>query len=129
MKRGSKVVGWSAAVVTAAVLGTGSARAADDAATKEAERHFKALCSTCHGADGRGDGPAGKALKPPPANFTDPAFQKSRTDEQLAKTILEGGAAVGKNPAMPPNPQYKSRPEVIKALVAKVRSFGKKKQQ
>lgn len=112
--------------VFAASFAFGTAAFANDADTKEAERHFTTLCVTCHGASGKGDGPAGKALKPAPANFTDPAFQKGRTDEQLAKVILEGGAAVGKSPVMPPNPQYKARPEVIKALVAKVRSFGGK---
>lgn len=112
-------------LLMAGVVWSGSALA-QDAATQEAERHFATLCVTCHGTQGKGDGPAGKALKPPPASFADPAFQKSRTDEQLAKAILEGGAAVGKSPVMPPNPQYKSKPEVIKALVAKVRSFGPK---
>lgn len=32
---------------------------------------FTANCATCHGEDGRGDGPAAVGLEPPPANFTD----------------------------------------------------------
>ena len=92
-------------------------------ANDEAETRFKTFCSTCHGPAGKGDGPAGAALNPKPANFSDPSFHSSRTDDQLAKVILEGGAAVGKSPVMPPNPQYKSKPDVVKALVAKVRSF------
>jgi high-affinity iron transporter len=32
---------------------------------------FREECSTCHGANGRGDGPAGKVLKPPPSNLAD----------------------------------------------------------
>ena len=30
-------------------------------------RHY---CATCHGRDGKGDGPAGKALKMPPSDLT-----------------------------------------------------------
>jgi high-affinity iron transporter len=30
---------------------------------------FQANCMACHGAEGRGDGPAGKGLEPKPANF------------------------------------------------------------
>jgi len=31
---------------------------------------FKAYCAQCHGVSGRGDGPAAKALKTPPADLT-----------------------------------------------------------
>jgi mono/diheme cytochrome c family protein len=31
---------------------------------------FKAYCSVCHGISGKGDGPAAKALKVPPADLT-----------------------------------------------------------
>lgn len=33
------------------------------------KQKFQTLCATCHGPEGRGDGPAGIALKPPPANL------------------------------------------------------------
>jgi cytochrome c551/c552 len=46
------------------------------------------------------------------------------TDEQIGKAILEGGAGVGKSPLMPPNPALRDKPQVVKALVARVRSFG-----
>jgi mono/diheme cytochrome c family protein len=32
---------------------------------------FAQYCAVCHGQEGRGDGPAGKAMTPPPANFLD----------------------------------------------------------
>jgi mono/diheme cytochrome c family protein len=32
---------------------------------------FKTYCAACHGVDGKGDGPAGPALKKQPANLTD----------------------------------------------------------
>ena len=31
---------------------------------------YTAYCASCHGADGKGDGPAAAALKMPPANLT-----------------------------------------------------------
>lgn len=62
---------------------------------------YASICATCHGATGAGDGAAGAALDPRPANFTDPAFWESRTDEQVATAILRGGVAVGKSAMMP----------------------------
>jgi mono/diheme cytochrome c family protein len=34
---------------------------------------YKTRCAVCHGATGKGDGAAGKALNPKPTNLTDPA--------------------------------------------------------
>jgi hypothetical protein len=44
------------------------------------------------------------------------------TDEQIKKTVLYGGAAVGKSPAMPANPDLDGKPE-LDSLVAIVRGF------
>jgi len=38
---------------------------------------FKAYCAQCHGLSGRGDGPAAKALKTPPADLTTLAKRNS----------------------------------------------------
>ena len=96
-----------------------------EAAAEEARTPFKTVCATCHGEDGRGDGPAATSLNPKPRNYTDKAWQASVTDEQITRTILLGGAAVGKSPAMPAQPQLKEKPEVVRELVRIVRSFGK----
>ena len=93
--------------------------------TEEARTTFKQICATCHGENGMGDGPGAAALNPKPRNYTDKAWQASVTDDQIAKTILMGGAAVGKSPAMPAQPQLKEKPEVVAALGRIVRSFGK----
>jgi caa(3)-type oxidase subunit IV len=68
----------------------------------DARGAYVAVCSSCHGMSGAGDGPASSALNPQPAHFSDPAFWASRTDAQLVRAIREGGAAVGKSPSMPP---------------------------
>lgn len=48
-------------------------------------------CATCHGAEGRGDGAAGKGLNPRPRNFTDKAGWKNGTKvEEIYKTLEEG---------------------------------------
>lgn len=90
----------------------------------EAKREFTQRCATCHGETGKGDGPGGTALTPKPRNFTDAAWQKSVTDDQLKKTMLQGGAAVGKSPSMPAAPDLESKPRVVEALVKHVRKFG-----
>jgi mono/diheme cytochrome c family protein len=91
-----------------------------------AESVFKTRCATCHGEGGHGDGPASVALNPKPRNYTDPEWQKSVTDEQLKKTIVGGGAAVGKSPLMVPNPDLAGKDDVLDGLVKKIRSFAPK---
>jgi mono/diheme cytochrome c family protein len=93
--------------------------------TPEVETMFTNRCTPCHGTTGHGDGSGAAALNPKPRNYTDVAWQKSVTDEQIKKTILYGGAAVGKSPSMPANPDLDGKPE-LDGLVAKVRSFGGK---
>ncbi len=98
---------------------------ANAAAVPQASRDvFAQRCSTCHGTDGKGSGPAAAALNPKPRNYTDKAWQASVTDDQLKKTIVQGGAAVGKSALMPPNPDLASKPEVVAGLVTLVRAFG-----
>jgi mono/diheme cytochrome c family protein len=93
------------------------------AATEEARDLFDHVCAMCHGSDGRGDGPSGASLSPKPRDYTDQAWQKSVTDDELRKAILEGGASVGKSAAMPPNPNLRGKPAVVDALVRIVRSY------
>jgi mono/diheme cytochrome c family protein len=115
----------AAAEPVAAAAPAAAAAAAPAADPKaEAEAIFTTRCVTCHGATGKGDGAAAAALNPKPRDYGDKAWQAATTDDAIAKAIVEGGAAVGKSPLMPPNPDLKDKPEVVKALVAKVRSFA-----
>jgi hypothetical protein len=91
--------------------------------TPAARDAFKSRCAPCHGETGHGDGPGAAALNPKPRNYTDHAWQKTVTDDQIRKTILYGGAAVGKSPAMPANPDLDGKPD-LDGLVAVVRSFN-----
>ncbi len=94
------------------------------AARAEGEQLFSTRCGACHGLEGKGNGPAAIGFNPKPRNFTDAVWQASVTDEHIEKIIVYGGAAVGKNPAMPPNPDLIAKPEVVKALRMHVRLLG-----
>jgi mono/diheme cytochrome c family protein len=52
---------------------------------------FAQTCATCHGAEGKGDGPGGKGLNPPPRNFTANASWKNGPRiEDIYKTLEQG---------------------------------------
>jgi len=46
-------------------------------------------CVACHGPQGKGDGPIGKTLKPPAADFTS-AAGKQKSEAELLKIIESG---------------------------------------
>lgn len=94
-------------------------------AQAEADQIFASRCVPCHGAAGHGDGPASGTLSPKPRNYSDKEWQKSVTDEQIEKTVVYGGSAVGKSPAMPPNPDLADKPQVAAALRQKIRNFAR----
>ncbi len=102
-----------------------TASASATSSVEEAKTTFNTICATCHGQSGQGDGPGAASLNPKPRNYTDKAWQASVTDDQIAKTILLGGAGVGKSPIMPAQPQLREKPEVVAELVRIVRGFGK----
>jgi mono/diheme cytochrome c family protein len=73
-------------------------------------------CATCHGADGSGNTPAGKAMK---ARDLRAAEVQNKSDEELAATIADGR---GKMPA------FKSSLSAaqIRELVTFIRGLAKK---
>lgn len=91
----------------------------------DARNLFDTKCVVCHGNHGAGDGPGAAALNPKPRAFADATWQASVTDEHIKKTIVEGGAGVGKSVAMAANPDLKDKPEELTALVQIVRDFKK----
>ncbi|WP_151633555.1 cytochrome c/FTR1 family iron permease [Noviherbaspirillum aerium] len=51
---------------------------------------YQAQCASCHGAEGRGDGPLAARLDPPPIAFTDRERARERSLFSLYQTISRG---------------------------------------
>ena len=110
----------SLAVLGFALGAAAPARGADSAST-----FFSGQCATCHGADGKGKGPAAAALNPKPRDFTDCSVMKKDTDDVLFKAIKGGGQSVGRSTMMPAWGGAMSDAQ-IHDMVAYVRTLCKK---
>ena len=96
-------------VVTAELLGRGA-------------DVYKISCVACHGPLGKGDGPSAATLDPKPRDHSNREYMDALSDQQIANTIVQGGAARG-YPNMPSNPHI--RGDDLRALVAHVRSLSR----
>ena len=67
----------------------------------DGKRLYQSYCTGCHGASGKGDGPAGKTLPVKPADHTNGRKMSQYSDEHLMTVISKGGASVGKSSQMP----------------------------
>ena len=68
---------------------------ANDETMTEGEKLYKANCSSCHGENGAGGGPASMGLNPAPKNFTDGQNWKNGSTISGIYTTLEEGIAGG----------------------------------
>jgi high-affinity iron transporter len=59
---------------------------------------YASLCTSCHGANGQGDGPAAKGLEPAPSNFHDAGRMSRRSAYALYNTITLGVAGTSMVP-------------------------------
>lgn len=81
---------------------------------------FGENCAACHGANGKGDGPAAPALHPHPRDFASPkGWTRGYTIADIYTTLSEGvkGTAMGAYDTIPPKDRF--------ALAHYVQSFGK----
>jgi len=90
------------------------------------QRIYLRSCQTCHGPDGRGNGPAAPSMSPRPRDFTQGQFKYKSTaaevpptDDDLQRTVRDGLRAS----AMPSFGDLLSAEE-IKAVSGYVRSLG-----
>jgi mono/diheme cytochrome c family protein len=56
---------------------------------KLGKKIYSSMCWTCHGVDGKGEGPAGISLNPKPADFTNLKFQ-NQTDGAIYWKLTTG---------------------------------------
>ncbi len=102
-----------------------TAKPVGESPVTQARSIFDTRCAVCHGKTGGGNGMAAATLNPKPRNYTDPTWQASVQDADIAGAIVKGGAALGKSAMMPPNPDLASQPETVAALVQIIRGFGR----
>jgi len=104
----SKITHQLALIVSITALATllapTGAWAGDAAAGKTV---YTTNCLSCHGETGKGDGPVGQVLQPPPRNFAVGEFKfdtdkdgKVGTDADLKAVITKGAGAFGGNQMM-----------------------------
>jgi mono/diheme cytochrome c family protein len=108
-------------VVLALLLSQISLTWAQDQA--EGKKLYVTYCSSCHGDDGKGDGPAARSLPVKPANHTDGAVMNKFSDKFLFEIIAKGGGAVGKS-AMMPGWGGQLKEKQLQDIVAYVRSIA-----
>jgi mono/diheme cytochrome c family protein len=78
---------------------------------------YRAICIACHDADGRGS--IVRKAMPVIPDFTDPKWQSSRTDAELAHTMLEGKGQL----MLPMKDKLALARTDVKEMVAFVRGF------
>ena len=82
-------------------------------------RIFVTHCMSCHGPEGRGDGPGLLAPDPTPPDFHDMAYMSTRTDSMLLRSIRRGKGEA----AMPRWDRILSEEE-MRLVLGYVRKFG-----
>lgn len=106
---------WMGTMTIAAGLGAFVLMSTPAKADSAGEATYKAKCAMCHGADGKGETPTGKAMKV--RDFASEDVKKM-SDAELTDAIAKGK---GK---MPPFKTLTA--EQVKDLVGYIRAFGKK---
>ena len=84
---------------------------------------YDANCIGCHGASGKGDGPAAAALNHKPQDHTNGKVMNALSDKYLFDIIKNGGASMKKAPFMPASNKRLTDQEIWD-VVAYIRSLA-----
>lgn len=82
------------------VVGVAALAAAQQGDVARGRALYLEHCASCHGKEGKGDGPDAKDLNPKPRNHTDGNYMNRLRDNYLFTVIKNGGQAVGKSDQM-----------------------------
>jgi mono/diheme cytochrome c family protein len=69
---------------------------------------FENKCQICHGANGKGNGPAAGALNPKPMNFNSAKFWQGDVDKKIKETLRKGKGEM---------PAFNLSDEEVKAII------------
>jgi mono/diheme cytochrome c family protein len=122
-----KIAVFTLAAALAALAVPSGAWAGDAEAGKKV---FMDNCMSCHGPEGKGDGPVGAALPVKPRDFSKADFKfdtdsdgKTGTDADIRNVVENGAAKYGGSPLMAPLPQLSD--EQIDSVIAYIRTLHK----
>jgi mono/diheme cytochrome c family protein len=102
-----RVLLWVTAIFIAAILSTSNLVYASE--YDKGKALYDEKCMICHGANGKGDGPAAAALSPPPKDFNRPEFWNQKNVDQVITNQVKNGKG-----AMP---AFSLSDEEIKAII------------
>ena len=98
-------IAFSAMVLGSGFLGSTSAHGGE---YDQGKSLYNSKCMICHGANGKGDGPAAAALSPQPKDFARPDFWQGDVDKKIADTVRNG---------LGPMPAFSLSDDEIKAII------------
>ena len=115
-------------ILAVIAFGLALAGAAQADAAKGKAIFIKTNCNSCHGMEGKGDGPVAAALDPKPRDYTVGDFKfdangdgSKGTDEDIALVIKNGAQPYGGSAMMMPNPTISDADVAL--LVSYIRSL------
>jgi len=107
--------------VIAVTIGVGAAilwaNVAQGESFEKGESLFQQKCMICHGAGGKGDGPAAAALTKPPADFNKPEFWQGDVTKKITEVVRNGHS---------PMPAFDLSTDEINAIIGYMQHTFKK---
>jgi cytochrome c oxidase cbb3-type subunit 3 len=91
--------GWAAYALLKPGPGAGPASIGDDPFLLAGKTIYDSRCVSCHGPQGKGDGPVAKTIgTPPPGDLTDDQWKHGDRPEQVVGVIARGLPGTGMSP-------------------------------
>ena len=97
--------------------------AGDHEAAEAGAEIYEVNCASCHGPEGKGDGPAAEPLDPKPADLSDAHLMEDMSDGALFWRVSEGGMMEPFNSLMPAWKDTLSEDEIWQ-VIAYIREFA-----